>query len=71
MQFLALLGMVYFLFGACVCLLICVNPNDPGILGRTRVFFFNTFPKYFSSIVRRVFGERVLGWLGGIKHYLT
>lgn len=47
MEFLALLLMVYFVIGACVCLLICVNPNDPGILGRFNRIVFKKVPEIF------------------------
>jgi hypothetical protein len=43
--FLALI--FYFVLGAGVCLLICVNPNDPGILGRMSNFLFKKFPPIF------------------------
>jgi hypothetical protein len=43
------LGLIfYFFIGALVCLLICVNPNDPGILGRMSHFLFKTFPPIFK-----------------------
>ena len=47
MEILALVGILYFLLGASICLLICVNPNDPGILGKMRKFFFTTLPSSF------------------------
>ena len=40
--------MVYFFIGAGVCLLICVNPNDPGLLGTVKRFVFNTVPAIFT-----------------------
>ena len=43
-----LLLIVYFLIGACVCLLICVNPNDPGFLGSMSRFVFKKFPTVFA-----------------------
>ena len=48
MEIIALLGIIYFFFGAGICLLICVNPNDPGVLGKVRSLFFNTLPNAFS-----------------------
>lgn len=48
MALLALVGILYFLIGAFVCLLICVNPNKPGTLGSARRFVFNTLPDKFS-----------------------
>jgi palmitoyltransferase len=44
MELIALLLIFYFLIGACVCLLICVNPNDPGLLGRMNRLVFKTLP---------------------------
>lgn len=43
----AILGILYFFFGSIACLLICVNPNDPGILGKFRRLCFNTIPTAF------------------------
>ena len=34
----------YFIIGAGVCLLICVNPNDPGLLGRASNLLFKKLP---------------------------
>ena len=48
MEIIALIGILYFLVGACVCLLICANPNDPGLIGKSRRFVFNTLPDAFS-----------------------
>lgn len=48
MEILALVGILYFLIGASICLLICVNPNDPGVLGKFRAFFFQTLPTLFK-----------------------
>ena len=48
MEFLALLLIFYFLIGACVCLLICVNPNDSGILGTLNRFVFKKIPTLFG-----------------------
>lgn len=48
MEFFALLLIIYFVIGACVCLLICVNPNDPGILGRLSKLIFKRFPELFT-----------------------
>lgn len=48
MEFLALIAIVYFFIGAGVCLLICVNPNDPGILGKLSRFVYRTVPNAFS-----------------------
>lgn len=47
MELIALLLIVYFFIGACVCLLICVNPNDPGVLGTMNRFAFRKFPAMF------------------------
>ncbi len=47
MEFIALLLIIYFFIGACVCLLICVNPNDPGILGSMNRLVFRKFPASF------------------------
>lgn len=44
MALIALVAILYFLIGAFVCLLICVNPNKPGPLGASRRFIFNTLP---------------------------
>ena len=48
MEIVALFGIFYFFVGASVCLLICVNPNDPGILGKLRHLSFTTIPNVFS-----------------------
>jgi len=48
MEFIALLLIFYFMVGACVCLLICVNPNDPGILGTLNRFVFRKLPTAFG-----------------------
>jgi len=44
MEIIFLVLIVYFFIGAGVCLLICVNPNDPGILGKMSKFMFKKFP---------------------------
>lgn len=51
MEIIALLLIVYFMIGACICLLICVNPNDPGVLGGLNRFFFKKFPAIFRYII--------------------
>jgi hypothetical protein len=50
MEFIALLLIFYFFIGACVCLLICVNPNDQGVLGRLNRFVFRKVPQVFRYI---------------------
>lgn len=40
----ALVLLVYFLLGACVCLLVCVNPNDPGLLGKLNRLVLGKLP---------------------------
>ena len=42
---LAAILLVYFVLGALGCLLICVNPNDPGILGKMNRLFIGTLPQ--------------------------
>ncbi len=34
--------------GVCGCLLICANPNDPGLLGTMNRFVFTTIPNVFT-----------------------
>lgn len=41
---LAIVLLVYFVLGALGCLLICVNPNDPGILGKLNRLFLGSLP---------------------------
>lgn len=48
MEYIFLALIFYFFIGAIVCLLICVNPNDPGILGRMSNFLFKKFPPIFK-----------------------
>lgn len=48
MEFIFLALIFYFFIGAAVCLLICVNPNDPGILGRMSNMLFKKFPPLFK-----------------------
>lgn len=48
MEFLALLAIFYFFAGACICLLICVNPNDTGALGKMNRFVYRRVPELFS-----------------------
>lgn len=50
MELIALLLIVYFLIGAGICLLVCVNPNDPGMLGTLNRFAFRKFPTIFRYI---------------------
>jgi hypothetical protein len=50
MEFIFLALIVYFFIGAAVCLLICVNPNDPGILGRTSNLLFKKLPPLFKYL---------------------
>ena len=54
MEIIALLLMVYFLIGACICLLICVNPNDPGFMGSLNRFFFKKLPSVFRYPLHHV-----------------
>ena len=48
MEIVALVLIFYFFIGAAVCLLICVNPRDPGILGKLRGFVFERLPDLFT-----------------------
>jgi palmitoyltransferase len=50
MEVIALMLIIYFMIGACICLLVCVNPNDPGFLGTLNRFFFRKFPAIFRYI---------------------
>jgi hypothetical protein len=47
MEIIALMLIIYFFIGAGVCLLICVNPNDPGLLGSLNRFVFKKIPSVF------------------------
>lgn len=69
--------LVYFLLGACVCLLVCVNPNDPGLLGKLNRLILGRLPQVIgyvaserSAFVKKVFGDRVFNLFGNVKHYL-
>jgi hypothetical protein len=48
MQIIVVIGILYFLIGAVACLLICVNPNSPGVLGKARRLVFTALPAAFS-----------------------
>lgn len=48
MEFLALLLIFYFFVGACICLIMCVNPNDPGFLGFLNRTIYHKLPAAFS-----------------------
>lgn len=50
MEIVALVLIFYFFIGAAVCLLICVNPRDPGLLGKLRGFVFETLPNIFTYV---------------------
>ena len=54
------MAILYFFVGACVCLLICVNPNDPGVLGSVRKIVFDKLPTAFSyadHYIEHLWGE--------------
>lgn len=40
----AIIVLIYFVIGSLVCLLVCVNPNDPGILGKLNRLFLGSIP---------------------------
>lgn len=48
MEYIILALILYFFIGAAVCLLICVNPNDPGILGKMSNLLFKKLPTLFK-----------------------
>ena len=48
MYIVAIVAILYFLIGAVVCLLICVNPTNPGLLGTLRRAVFVSLPNAFS-----------------------
>jgi hypothetical protein len=50
MEWLAILLLVYFVIGAFICLLVCVNSNDPGIMGKLNRFFLQYLPGFFGYI---------------------
>ena len=50
MEYIILALILYFFIGAAICLLICVNPNDPGILGRMSNLLFKSLPNVFRYI---------------------
>lgn len=50
MEYIILALILYFIIGAGICLLICVNPNDPGILGRMSNFLFKKLPTIFRYL---------------------
>jgi hypothetical protein len=41
---LAIILLIYFVFGAFGCLLVCVDRNDPGILGKMSRLFLGKLP---------------------------
>jgi hypothetical protein len=47
MEIIAVILIVYFVIGAGVCLLVCVNPNDPGILGKLSRLVHHKLPAAF------------------------
>jgi hypothetical protein len=44
MELVATILIFYFLIGACVCLLVCVNRNDEGILGKLNRLVLGKIP---------------------------
>jgi hypothetical protein len=57
--------------GAFTCLLICVDQNDKGLLGRLRSAVFDALPAALERISSRLLGARITGFFKGIKHYLV
>jgi hypothetical protein len=45
MEIIALVVLIWFLIGAGICLLVCVNPNDPGVLGQMSRLVLGRLPK--------------------------
>ena len=50
MEYIILALILYFVIGAGICLLICVNPNDPGILGTMSNLLFKKLPTIFRYL---------------------
>ncbi|CAD8211756.1 unnamed protein product [Paramecium pentaurelia] len=55
MEFLAILTLIFLIIGASLYLLVCVDPNSPGLLGIMNRFVFNTIP----TIIKKILGERI------------
>jgi hypothetical protein len=77
MEIIAIVVLIYFLLGAGVCLLVCVNPNDPGVMGKMNRLVLGKLPQIigywllkYSNFIKKVFGERVYNVFGNVKHYL-
>jgi palmitoyltransferase len=66
MEFLAAFGIVLLFLGSLLYLLVCIDPNRPGFLGKIHRFVFNDFPE----IMRKILGDRVINFFGGIIHYV-
>ena len=50
----AVIILVYFVIGSLVCLLVCVNPNDPGILGKLNRIFLGTLPAKVGYLLFKI-----------------
>jgi len=66
MEFIALLGLVFLFLGAFLYLLVCIDPNSTGLLGKIHRFVFNSLP----LILRKMLGDRVVNFFGNIVHYM-
>ena len=44
MEFLAVFGILFLMGGAFMYLLVCIDPNSPGMMGKLSRFVFNALP---------------------------
>ncbi|CAD8128147.1 unnamed protein product [Paramecium sonneborni] len=65
MEFLAIITLLFLVLGASLYLLVCVDPNSPGLLGKMNRLVFNTIPVIFKKIL----GERIFKIFQGAIDY--
>lgn len=66
MELIAAIGIVLLFLGSLLYLLICIDPNSPGIFGKIHRFVFVALP----ILMRKILGDRFVNFLGNIVHYI-
>ncbi|KAM3134979.1 hypothetical protein pb186bvf_012979 [Paramecium bursaria] len=65
MVFFAVFGLISLVTGSLLYLLVCVDPNSQGILGKLNRFVFEFMP----SLIKKIVGERIFNILSRAQNY--
>jgi len=56
--------------GAAMYMIFCVDPNDTGVMGKTRNFVFDTLPYYIDKVGVAIFGPKFSHYSGRAISYV-